>query len=54
MREKNYPGFRMMRISPELDERLKKAARARGLSTSAFMRMALIDYLARCEENHGN
>lgn len=36
-----------IRISPELDSRLKAAARERGVSANLLMNAALDDYLAR-------
>ena len=36
-----------VRIGPELDARLKKAARERGLSVNLLMNVALEDYLDR-------
>ena len=36
-----------VRISPELDERLKAAARERGVSVNLLMSAALEDYLDR-------
>ena len=36
-----------VRISPELDQRLKQVARERGVSVNVIMNMALKDYLER-------
>lgn len=36
-----------VRISPDLDERLKRAARERGVSVNLLMTSAFEDYLAR-------
>lgn len=49
-RPKEYDGDRVtkaIRISPELDARLKQAARERGVSVNLLMNSAVEDYLKR-------
>lgn len=49
-RPREYPDGRItkaLRISPELDDQLKRAAQERGISVNVLINAAVADYLGR-------